>query len=256
MRVVVVHGAGAHSAALWPTVAQLADHGLDVTAIDLPLYGRTESPTPQKVTYDLWLDLLQDLLDADDDERPVLLLGASIGGLIAYEVAHRSDRVVAVAATCLLDPADWRARARMTRFGPLAVLGPPFLRLLRGRVGDLMIPMRWVADLSKMSRNPDLSKLCALDPRGGGAKVPLRFFRSYMTHRHSAPEDFTKPLLLTHPAQDAWTPVELSTRFLRRLSGPTRVVMLRGCGHFPIEEPGLTDLVESVADLAAQVSPN
>lgn len=254
VRVVVVHGAGAHSAALWPTVAQLADRGLDVTAVDLPLYGRTESPAPQKVTYGLWLDLLQAFLDADDDGRPVLLLGASIGGLIAYEVAHRSDRVVAVAATCLLDPTEWRARACMTRFGPLAVVAPLFLPLIRGRAGDLMVPMRWVADLSKMSRRPDLSRLCALDPRGGGAKVPLRFFRSYMTYRHSAPEEFTKPLLLVHPTHDAWTPVELSTRFLGRLSGPTRAIMLRECGHFPVEEPGLTDLVESVTDLATRVS--
>ena len=57
---------------------------------------------------------------------PLVLLGASIGGLLAYEVAARSPHVAAVAATCLLNPGDWRARAHMTHLGTLGVLGGLF----------------------------------------------------------------------------------------------------------------------------------
>ncbi len=249
-RVLVIHGAGGHSAALWPLAAQLAERGLDVAAVDLPLYGRTTSPQPETVRYEDWVQLLSDLVEAEHDERPLILLGASIGGMLAYEVAAHSSLVTTVAATCLLDPRDWRARAHMTRFGPLGILGGPLSALARGRVASSMIPMRWVANLSKMSRNPRLSRLCATDPRGGGAKVPIGFLASYMRYRHAPPEQATTPIALLHPSRDAWTPVELSMRVFRRLASPDKVVMLRECGHFPIEEPGITDLVSAILQLA------
>ncbi|GAB3118209.1 alpha/beta hydrolase [Janibacter alkaliphilus] len=249
-RVMVVHGAGGYSRALWPVAALLADEGLDVAAVDLPLYGRTSSPAPESVRYDDWVRLLVDLVDAEDDGRPLILFGASIGGLLALEVAARSARVAVVAATCLLDPADRRARARMTRFGPLGVLGRPVSHLARGRIASLSIPMRWVADLPVMGRDPQLGALCARDPLGGGAKVPLGFLASYMLYQHTPPEQVRTPVVLLHPAEDQWTPAELSVRVLRRLGSPGRLVMLRECGHFPVEEPGLTELITSVLGVA------
>lgn len=248
-RVMAVHGAGGHSGALWPIAALLAERGVDIAAVDLPLYGRTTSPEPAAVRYEDWVRLLVDLVEAEHDDRPLILLGASIGGLLAYEVAARSSRVATVAATCLLDPRDWRARAHMTRFGPVGILGRPLSILARGRLAAAMIPMNWVANLSKMSRNPELSRLCANDPRGGGAKVPVGFLASYLRYRHTPPESMTTPVTLVHPSLDAWTPVELSVRVLRRIAAPTKLIMLRGCGHFPIEEPGITDLVAAILEL-------
>lgn len=230
--------------------ALLAERGLDVAAVDLPLYGRTTSPVPEAVRYDDWVRLLMDLVDAEHDDRPLILLGVSIGRLLAYEPAARSTRGAAVAATCLLDPRDWRARAHMTRFGPLGILGGPLSALARGKLEKKMIPMSWVANLSKMSRNPGLSRLCATDPRGGGARVPIGFLTSYMRYRHTPPELMTTPVTLLHPSRDAWTPVELSVRVLRRIAAPTKLIMLRECGHFPIEEPGITDLITELLELA------
>ncbi len=113
--------------------------------------------------------------------------------------------------------------------------------------------MNWVANFKKMSRNPDLSRLCANDPLGGGARVPLGFLKSYLNHRHSPPETMTAPVTLLHPSEDAWTPVELSARFFHRIPSAGDLVMLRECGHFPIEEPGLGDLVDAVLKLADSV---
>lgn len=246
-RVLLIHGAGAHAAALWPMASLIPPDAADLAAVDLPLYGATRSPDPTTVRYDDWVELLCDFVEREDDGRPLVVLGASIGGLLAHEVAARSGRAAAVVATCLLDPRDWRARAVMTRFGPLGILGGPLLRLLPKSLAGRLIPLSWVAALSKMSRDPELSRLCTVDPRGGGARVPLGFLASYMNYRHIPPEQMTTPVTLTHPAKDAWTPLEVSMRWLRRCAAPAEAAVLRECGHFPIEEPGVGDLVDALA---------
>lgn len=254
VRVVLVHGAGGHGAALWPIASLLPAADVELAAVDMPLYGGTISPDPAAVRYRDWVELLGDFVATEDDGRPLVLLGASIGGMLAYEVAARSGRAAAVVATSLLDPRDWRVRAVITRFGPLGVLGGPLARLLPGRLTRQLVPMPWVAALSRMSRDPALSRLCAADPRGGGARLPLGFLASYLTYRHTPPERMRTPVTLAHPAKDAWTPVEVSTRWLRRSAAPTEVVMLRECGHFPVEDPGVGDLVDAVARVVGRVA--
>lgn len=253
-RLLIVHGAGGHSGALWPIASLLHDRGLEVAAVDLPLYGRTRTHEPAGMRYDDWVELLVDLVAAERarDERPLVLLGASMGGMLALEAASRAA-VDAVIATCLLDPRDVRARMRMTRFGVLAALAPVVLAPVRGRLARMRIPMRSVADMAKMSRSVALSRVCATDPLGGGARVPLGFLASYMRYRHRGPATATMPLTLVHPDRDAWTPMELSARVLRRLRAPSRLVPLRECGHFPIEEPGLTKLLDEVESALAGV---
>ena len=44
-----------------------------------------------------------------------------------------------------------------------------------------------------------------------------------------------------------------SGRVLSRAAGPAELVVLRECGHFPIEDPGITDLVDAVAGLARRL---
>lgn len=246
VRVLVIHGAGAHSAALWPIASLLPREVADLSAVDLPLYGRTITSDRADVRYGDWIAMLGDFIAADADPRPLILLGASIGGMLGYEVAATTDRVSTVVATCLLDPRDRRARAVMTRFGPLGMISGPLAKLLPERLAARCLPISEIAALSKMSRNPGLRRLCGQDPRGGGSPVPLGFLRSYLTYRHTQPEDMQVPVTLAHPALDGWTPVEISVRWLSRISAPAGVVMLRRCGHFPVEDPGLEDLIDTL----------
>ena len=125
------------------------------------------------------MNVLVDYIDAHSDNRPLILVGASIGGLLASEVAAQSRHVHAVVATCLLNPQTWQAQAHMTTFGPFGVLSGLVAPLARGPITRIMIPMRWVANFRRMSRNPQLSALCARDPLGGGAQIPLGFLASF-----------------------------------------------------------------------------
>ncbi|MCV7150418.1 alpha/beta hydrolase [Mycolicibacterium pyrenivorans] len=255
VRVMVIHGGGGYSGALWPAAAVAAGEGVDVLAPDLPLYGDTEEPHPSTVRYDDWVELLCDLARAERaaDPRPLILFGASMGGMLAYEVAARTELVAAVVATCLLDMSDPAARAAATRFAWMGRPAPALLRAIDPVVGRLRLPIRWLADMTQMSTDPRLSRLCASDPRGGGVSVPLGFVAGWMNYSHTAPESFAAaPVTLVAP--DTWTPPELSIRFLQRISGPTKLVMLENCGHYPIEEPGLTQLRTTMRETVRTVA--
>lgn len=255
VRVLLVHGAGAHGEALWPVAAQLLPLGVDVTAVDLPGYGRARSPHPSRVRYEDWIALLVDLVSVEDDGRPVLLLGGSIGGLLAAEVAGIVPGVSVVAATCLLDPRQRAARRRMTRWGRAGLPAMALLPLVRGPLARLPLRISWVAHLSRMGRDPALGALCAADSRGGGATVPLGLMVSYLQHDHTAARASAVPITLVHPEKDDWTPLALSSATLATLPGARDTVVLRECGHFPLEEPELTDLVEAVRTILGTLPP-
>lgn len=249
-RAMVIHGAAGHSGALWPVCSPVAGMA-DLLLPDLPPYGGSVVPHPGRIRYDDWVELLCELVLAERrrDDRPLVLFGASTGGILAYEVAARTGQASAVVATCLLDPADAAVRRQAAR-GALGSIPPPALAVLERLVGGVRVPMRCLADERKISRNPELSALCAADPRGGGARTPIGLLTSFARYRHTPPEDFAvTPVVLTHPAADDWTPPELSLRFLDRIKAPTTVVMLDECGHYPAEEPGLTQLAETLYGL-------
>ncbi|MEG9227328.1 alpha/beta hydrolase [Aeromicrobium sp. Sec7.5] len=251
LRVWVLHGAGGHSGLVWPLASIVASEGMDLMVPDLPLYGRTVEPDPSGVRYGDWLDLLEDLVEAEDDDRPLIVLGASMGGMLAYELAARTGRVSAVAATCLLDLSDPHAREAATRWRWMGKLAPLTLPLLGRLFARVRVPITWFADMGSMSRDPELARLCASDPLGGGGRVPIGWLASYFAYEHTPPESFTAcPVLLVHPANDGWTPPALSQRFVDRIAVPVETVLLEGCGHFPVEQPGLDQAEAALRELA------
>lgn len=54
-------------------------------------------------------------------------------------------------------------------------------------------------------------------------------------------------VLVVHPAEDRWTPVEVTRPFFDRLTVDKQLVLLDGCGHLPYEQPGLAQLEQAVA---------
>lgn len=54
-------------------------------------------------------------------------------------------------------------------------------------------------------------------------------------------------LVLAQPAADRWTPPEVSLPFFERYAGPKRLVMLEGAWRLPVEEPGVSQLIDAVA---------
>ncbi|MBH0776284.1 alpha/beta hydrolase [Nocardia bovistercoris] len=249
VRVLALHGAGGHAGLMWPFAAMAVREGAEVIVPDLPLYGDTMVPDRRGIRYSAWVDLVCELVERETaaDSRPLILFGASIGGMLAYEAAARTGRAAHVVATCLLDPGDPRSLTVAARFPVPGRVGSAVLRGAASVAGRVLVPVRWCADLGKMSRDPALSRLCASDPRGGGSALPIGFLADFFAFRHTAPEAFdAAPVTLVQPAADTWTPPESSIRFLDRIAAPTELVMLDNCGHFPIEEPGIGTLADTL----------
>lgn len=250
MRALLIHGGGGHAGALWPFAAAAAAHGVEVLTPDLPGYGRTRVPSERHVRYGDWVDCVSALITAEKaaDPRPLVVVGASMGGMLAYEGAARTGLVDAVVATCLLDTRRPEVRAAVARHPWLGRYGS---RLLVSGLDDIVVPIRWFANMAAISNDPALTALIERDRLGGGARTPLGFVRTYLGWAPAVePEDFTScPVWLTHPAADRWTPVSLSRAFFDRIAAPKRLIMLDNAGHYPIEQPGIGQLVRALTEL-------
>lgn len=241
--IVVLHGGGGHGRMLAP-LGVLAQHlGAEAWAPDLPGYGHTVVPDRRAVRYEDWVVAVEQLAaKVAVPGRPLVLVGASMGGRLALDASHRLGPGViqAVVATCLLDPRRADAAAVVAKHDFLIRFGLPLLRASRRLTDRRLVPIRWLAPIDNIANDPDLARTCGTDPLGAGVSVPLGFLRSWLDHDPGyEPGTFQAcPVVLAHPGDDRWTPLHVSQSFLDEMKRvPTELVLLEGCGHFPVE-PG------------------
>ena len=95
--------------------------------------------------------------------------------------------------------------------------------------------------------NDRVLSLLLQDKRGTGSSVHLGLLCSMMESIPAVePEAFEIPLLLCHPEKDRWTPEWISRLFFDRIRSPKQLCTLKNAGHFPIEQPGITQLEEAI----------
>lgn len=251
-RVVVLHGAGGNSSALWPYAGLLAEHyDARVVVPDLPGYGHTRVPDRSGVRYGHWIACVGDLLREQrrGHDGPLVVVGASMGGMLAYDVATRTGVADHVVATCLLDPRDPAVRAHLGQWAWQGRLARPALRIAAGPWARTPVPLRWLTNMRAIANDPELVRLVLHDRRGGGTRLPLGFVRSYLDSAPAVEPEAADgcTLVLAHPTDDRWTPMEVSLRFFRRLAVDAELVPLTGAGHFPVEEPAVGQLLDVFA---------
>jgi alpha-beta hydrolase superfamily lysophospholipase len=248
-KVIFFHGAGGNGRVFGKVGACLQAHGYTAIFPDMPGYGLTSMPT-EPFGYDLWVDLAVELVEreAARDGRPIVVFGASLGGMLAYEVAARSSSVRGVIATMLADPRDAAVRERFARVGLVGRLAPSVMRPFSWLLDGLWLPVALTSRMDAIANDPAFVDALVGDPFAAGAWLPLRFIRTMLDAELAIePELFTQvPVLLVHPAEDRWTDVSLSLSFFERLGSEKRLVMLEGAGHAPVEEPGISQLEQAV----------
>jgi alpha-beta hydrolase superfamily lysophospholipase len=253
LKVILLHGVGTNGRQMSTILgAQLARRGLEAIAIDMPEYGLTQVGRGKPVRYDDWVQAGSDLVDAElaKDGRPVVLYGLSAGGMETYHVAALNKKVKGIVGMTFLDQRDQQVRDEtafnlfMSRVGvPLALLAD------RTPFAGLRMPMAAASKMHTLVNDKAALKACMADKTSAGKWVTMSFLASYMTYRPAVEaKDFDVcPILLTQPAQDRWTPLHLSEPFLQRIKHvPVKVTMLDNAGHYPLEQPGLNQMVNAV----------
>ena len=256
--VMLLHGGGGNGRVLMTLAPMLRDLGAEVIAPDLPGYGLTIRRRGFVPSYSLWADLAADLAAEESARRglPLIAFGLSLGGLLAYATAARSEAVKGIVATTMADTRERSTYLEIARSRVLAAVSMPFLTIAPPAVKRLCIPIRWVAPMERITNDPDFSAVFARDPLAGGSRVALGFLHSMQKiHIPIEPEAFTDtPVLVAHPELDPWTPPDLSRRFFDRIAAEKEWVDLEGCGHLPYEEPGRLQMKDALAGFLSKIA--
>jgi pimeloyl-ACP methyl ester carboxylesterase len=249
----LVHGFGAASGHWRRNAAVLAAAGWCVYGVDLIGFGASSQPA-LRLDNRLWARQLQDFL-AQVVGRPAVLVGHSLGGLVALSCAVFFPRWVrAVVAAPLPDPT-----LLMDRKGQAPRRGPLQRRLKRWLVWllcrllplELLVPLLAhspLLDLGIQSAyatpvigDQELHRLIARPARRPGAVRALRAMSIAMAlrpHGATAPallRRLQRPLLLIWGGRDQLVPLRVAQQALSHRPGLPLQVLER-CGHCPHDE--------------------
>lgn len=246
VKVIVLHGAGGNGRVIGLFGNFLHDQGYEYIAPDLIGYGLTTNPTNQNIDYSVWVDSISDFIDFErsKDNRPIVLFGLSVGGMLAYQVAAKNKNVKGIIVTTLADPRSPAVRDDLARNLFLSRVGLPLVNIFKVFSDSFKLPIKWLCKMDKITNDAAFSKVFSNDALAGGSKIKLRFLRTYMNFIPAIePENFTtSPLLFLQPEKDTWTTFQTSKPFYEKLNCPKKIVFLENCGHAPYEEPGLSTM--------------
>ncbi|MGT2509842.1 alpha/beta hydrolase [Cupriavidus basilensis] len=260
LKVILLHGVGTNGRQMSTILgAPLAHLGLETIAIDMPEYGLTQVAPCKPVRYDDWVQAGSDLIDMElaKDDRPIVLYGLSAGGMETYHVASKNKKVKGIVGMTFLDQRipQVRDETALNRF--MSRVGVPLAALTaRTPLAGFRMPMAAASKMHALVNDKAALKACMADKTSAGKWVTMRFLASYMNYVPEVePEVFDVcPILLTQPAQDRWTPLHLSELFLNRIQHiPVKIVMLENAGHYPLEQPGLSQMVTAVHEFCLSV---
>ncbi len=247
---VLLHGVGGGHAAWAAQGPALAAAGWRVVAVDLPGYGASAPVQPYTLA-----SMAQQVLALLDHigAASAWLVGHSMGGMLAKDIAASVPQRVAALALCNTSPAfgkpdgAWQAEFLRQRFAPLdAGLGMPGLaaQLVPTMLGPQATAQAQAQATALMSGVPEatyraaLAALVAFDRRAALGRIGV-------------------PTLVLTGAQDRAAPPEVAQGMAQRIAGSTLAV-LPGAGHLaPLEAPEVFNaaLMSFAAHLPHRTAP-
>lgn len=240
---VILHGVGGNGRLLEFIAVPLWMAGYEVICPDLPLYGLTKYKGT--VSYEDWIRcgvyVCRKYARCD---LPLFLFGLSAGGMLAYQVACKVPKVDGLIITCILDQRIAEVTMKTASSPFMAAAGKPFLRCTHRFFESIKLPMKAVCNMKAIVNNTELAEILMRDKLSTGTSVSLEFLYGMLNPLiEMEPEQFMKcPVLLVHPGEDQWTDPRLSRLFFNRIAADKEYNLLKGAGHFPIEEQGLREL--------------
>jgi 3-oxoadipate enol-lactonase len=229
---VFLHGvSGGH--AVWDRqVAHFGKLGYRCTAWDQPGYGTEPAVEPYT------LEKVATALKRQVGDEKVVLVGHSMGGLVAQEFYARYPGSVAALALCFTSAAfgagaDFASDFIAARIGPLdkgktmAEIAAQLMPTMRGRITDaqgLALAERIMAGVPPATYRKAVQLVTTFDRREDLPKIAV-------------------PTLLVAGSDDLTAPAPLMGRMAEKIP-KAEFVVLRGCGHLgPIDQPDVFNAV-------------
>jgi 3-oxoadipate enol-lactonase len=232
--IVFLHGVGGAARAWAPQMQSFADAGFIPIALDLPGYGAR--PPVAEMQFDALAGDVEAAIAARGLQRPVLV-GHSLGGMVAQTMLRRRPDGYAAAVLCGTSPAfgnpsgDFQKKFVADRLAPLQS-GKRMSDLAADIIGEIVGPA------------PDASGL-ALAVNCMGA-VPGETYRAAVLCLTSFDERANLaliriPVLCLTGEHDRNAPPSMMERMAGRIPG-ARYICLPGVGHLPnLEQPAAFD---------------
>jgi len=229
--ILIVHGLGEHSGRYEHVGDHLAEMGFLVKALDLRGFGGSEGPRAYVTGFDSYLDDLDPLVaEAGRQDVPVIMLGHSMGGLVALRYAQQRSGLDLLV---LSSPAVEASIPRVKRFAA---------RVLRRIAPRFALPNG--IEGAQLSHDPAVGEAYFADPlvyTKTTAMLGAAFLDAMAAARGSGVPLST---LVIHGGEDALVPVETSA-YLEAFPTVERVVF-DGLRHETFNEDGGTRALATV----------
>lgn len=210
--ILIVHGAGEHSGRYEYVATQFVQQGYTVAALDLPGHGKSSGTRCYVEKFDNFsraVQLVRQQLGTDYPGRNVILIGHSMGGLIAsfHLLEHQSDYIA-----CILSGPAIKSDLQPGWF-QMGVIR--LLSAIAPKLGVLQL------DASGVSRDPAVVERYLADPLVYNGKLTARLilemFRA-MTRVTAQVGSLRLPLLFMHGEKDLLVSPQ-SSRFMQEHAG-------------------------------------
>src|SRR5215207_7582449 len=235
--VVLVHGYGEHIGRYEHVAAALNARGSAVVGPDHRGHGQSPGEPALVEDFEPIVDDLRAVVQDARGDLPVVMVGHSMGGLIATRYAQRF-------------PEDL---AGLVLSGPAIGLSPVF----EGWLAAPELPSDPI-DVAVLSRDPAVGEAYAADPlvwHGGWKRPTLEAFVAADQAIAEGPGFGNLPLLYVHGAEDELVPVDLARPIVERLAGPdSELHVLAGARHEVFNETDKDETIGMVASFAERVA--
>jgi 2-hydroxy-6-oxonona-2,4-dienedioate hydrolase len=225
-----IHGIGSHAGWWRRNIQQLAEQGYRVIAPDLPGHGFAAAAPGWPLTIDGFREFILQLADTLAADRPVVLVGHSLGGHAAAAAALQKpdliSHLILVAPTGITAMGEARLRATQQRQSDLS--REAIAAKLRFAIADPeCVTEDWIDEDVRMNNGP-------------GAVSTLRAVAAYLG---SSLDDYVigaelaefaerVPTLLVWGDADRSVPIEIG-REARMVVKAARFAVLHGAAHVP-----------------------
>lgn len=233
--VVLIHGIGHHGQA-WGEVTDLLAQEFDVVVVDLPGHGKSAAPqAPHTYQLSSVADQLEELFEELEIDRPHVV-GNSLGGYLALELARRA----AVVSATALSPHGFATQRELLTIATPQLLAMKAAACAPRRVLELFAnkPALRSISLRSLYAHPERQTAArALDDSLNLRRARGFFPMLWNARGRQIGRDIPVPVVIAWGVRDRLLVPRQADRAARRLPQVT-IERWPGCGHVPmIDDP-------------------